>query len=240
MAKNNFLTPMDGVLRWAISALFYVSSMKYINNPLPWCPRDTWCWPDKDKKLIQVLEHVADIDYIMQFVGDPRVCVQAGGACGVWPYRFSQFFDRVYTFEPQPDNYECLLENLSGCYRVIPQHAPLSDDVQTYSIKNDSHELENFGAGYAVADPKGLQSVTIDSLKLDCCDLIQLDIEGFELRALMGGMDTIEAFSPVIVLEEKPLNHVVGDHAKPRKWLEQEFGYRIVGTIHKDVVLARD
>jgi hypothetical protein len=41
----------------------------------------------------------------------------------------------------------------------------------------------------------------IDDLNLECCDLIHLDIEGYELHALMGARNTIEKHQPLIVLE---------------------------------------
>jgi hypothetical protein len=38
-------------------------------------------------------------------------------------------------------------------------------------------------------------------LKLDACDLIQLDVEGFEGKVLEGAIETIIKYSPVITTE---------------------------------------
>ena len=46
--------------------------------------------------------------------------------------------------------------------------------------------------------------VTIDSLNVNC-DLIQLDVEGFEENALKGAYLTIERCKPVIIIEQKRL-----------------------------------
>jgi FkbM family methyltransferase len=206
---------------------------------LPWTGISSWRWPEKDKKLVQVFDHVADIDLFMKYVSNTRVCVQAGGACGIWPLRFSQLFDQVITFEPQPDNFRCLLFNTGGADNIEAINAPLSNGHGKYSISNDITELENYGAGYVVPDGNGLSAVRIDDLELPYCDLIQLDIEGHEKEALQGGAETIAKHKPVIVLEEKPLNHMHGwDHQSPRKWLEREFGYFQVDAIHRDVVLT--
>lgn len=193
-------------------------------------------WPAGDKKLVQVFDHVADIDVIMKHVDKTGLCVQAGGACGVWPLRFSQLFDQVITFEPQLENWYCLCENARAS-NITAFNIPLSNERKRYSIKNDIVERENWGAGYVVEDDNGIQAMCIDDLELSQCDLIQLDIEGYELQALKGAVDTIGTFRPVIVLEEKPLNHVSGDPAKPRKWLEKTFGYRQVDSVHRDVIL---
>lgn len=210
---------------------------KTLDHALPWTKRTQWKWPAGDKKLVQVFDHVSDIDHIMEFVKNTQVCVQAGGACGIWPLRFSQLFDHVVTFEPQMENFSCLLKNVSGTDNISAINAPLASDHEKYSIHNDIQERENWGAGYVVPDESGIRAWTIDEIGLRACDLIQLDIEGKELDALKGAHDTISRFKPIIVLEEKRLNHVPGDHTKPRRWLQETFGYHQVGSIHRDVIL---
>lgn len=212
---------------------------KTYTHALPWTEIADWQWPAGDSKLVQVFDHVSDIDVFMNHVKGRGVCIQAGGACGVWPLRYSQLFDVVYTFEPHPENWACLIENTKGVGNIVSTHAPLCHNHDKYSIRNDAAERENWGAGYCVPNQDGLEGVRIDDLKLDGCDLIQLDIEGFELEALMGGAQTIDAYHPVIVLEEKPLNHMLDkDCAAPRKWLERNFGYELVETVHRDVILC--
>lgn len=211
---------------------------KEYKHALDWTDTDTWCWPAGDKKLVQVFDHVSDIDHFMPHVKDSTLCLQAGGACGVWPLRYAQLFDTVVTFEPQPENYHCLVENCKGVDNIIATHCGLSDNNDKYSIHNDIHERENWGAGYLVPDSGGIATVTIDQLDLPACDLIQLDIEGFELKALKGGAETIRKFLPTIVLEEKPLNHKGGDYAEARHWLEAEYGYKIAAWAHRDVILV--
>lgn len=211
---------------------------KTYSHPLPFTDIVDWCWPAGDKKLVQVFDHVMDIDVFMRHVRGENVCVQAGGACGVWPYRYAQLFDDVYTFEPQPENWHCLQQNIGDINNIHTFHAPLSNDRRAYSVKNDIVERENWGAGYIVPDDNGIEAVLIDDLELNSCDLIQLDIEGYELQALQGAENTIAQYRPVIVLEEKPLNHMRGDHTLPRQWLEKTFGYRLAEIVHRDVVLT--
>ena len=51
-------------------------------------------------------------------------------------------------------------------------------------------------------------SIIIDNLNLPGCDLIQLDVEGYELNALLGAEKTIKKYYPVLCVEfcEKWLN----------------------------------
>jgi len=211
------------------------------SDQMMWTDKVTWRWPAADRKLVSVFNDVKDIDdVIMKHVTNTSVCIQAGGACGVWPLRFSQIFNHVYTFEPQPINYQCLKFNCFDADNITAFNAPLCNKHAKYSIHNSIYERENFGAGYIVPDEKGLEAMCIDDLGVDDCGLIQLDIEGFELEALIGGYKTIERFKPVIVLEEKPLKHMPTrfDHTAPRRWLQDEFGYKQVGSIHRDVILS--
>lgn len=211
---------------------------KIHEQALPWTDITKWRWPYGDTKLVLVFKHVADIDLFMRYVEEPKICIQAGGAAGIWPLRFSQLFETVYTFEPQQDNYECLVFNTKLADNIIAYNAPLSNDYRKYVIKNDIVEKENYGAGYIIPRDDGIQSMLIDDLRLERCDLIQLDIEGYELEALKGGAKTIEQFKPTIVLEEKSLPHAPGDPAKPRKWLQSNFGYKLVDSVHRDVILV--
>ena len=43
--------------------------------------------------------------------------------------------------------------------------------------------------------------MTIDGLNLNACDMIQLDVEGFEQYAIRGAIATIQKFKPVIIAE---------------------------------------
>lgn len=215
-----------------------MTGYKTIEKSIAWTDKTQWRWPAGDLKLVQVFEHVADIDVIMPYVHGRSVCVQAGGACGVWPLRFSQLFDTVYTFEALKENFKCLLKNTEDAQNIQAFNAPLSDNHEKYSIHHDIIERQNFGAGYTIKDPKGLTAIRIDDLSLDACDLIQLDIEGDELSALKGGAETIDAFRPVIVLEEKKLNHVHRSPREARRWLENNFGYELREWVHRDVILT--
>jgi FkbM family methyltransferase len=62
------------------------------------------------------------------------------------------------------------------------------------------HTVGDDPTKYTTAQPF-IPTMTIDQLALDQCDLIQLDCEGYEPNIIMGAMDTIERFKPVISLE---------------------------------------
>ena len=210
--------------------------MKTVVRHLPFTSQTNWAWPDGDEKLLQVFDDVLDIDIIMQYVDKRQVCVQAGGACGVWPLRYSQLFDWVYTFEPMFENIQCLLKNTEGIENILPYRRALAHKEMDGAMVFDQSEIGNYGAVYFQPGEGDALAITIDEFDLDACDLLQLDIEGYELEALKGAVKTIEKYHPVIVLEEKPLPQFPDrDHLAPRRFIEA-MGYKEVDRVKKDVI----
>lgn len=212
---------------------------KTLERDLPFFKRKLWQWPEGDDKLLIVFEQVHDIDKWVDRVDDFAVCVQAGGACGVWPLRLAQLFGRVHTFEPLTDNYACLMVNCDAD-NVTAYNKALSNVHKRVSISNDISERRNYGAGYIVDNPDGVETALIDELELDACGLICLDIEGAELDALKGAAKTIDAYKPLIVIEDKPmpqLGHFGRQVGDPGRWLKQ-FGYELVDRVHWDSVYS--
>lgn len=206
-----------------------------------------WAWPDYDTKLLQVFDEVHDIDIILGYVhghGGSQ-CVQAGGACGVWPQTLLGHFAEVHTFEPDAQNYACLSQNVDRlewhgdtCHKMHTYNAALGAVRGVGTIKRHETEQTNAGAGYVQAGDD-FPVVTIDDLRLTNCALIQLDIEGSERDALLGAYFTLYRQRPVVVIEEKhlPQEHHPDDHLRARRFLEQ-MGYKERARIHRDVVFS--
>lgn len=108
-------------------------------------------------------------------------------------------FAEVHTFEPYAENYVQLAENCKERDNITCYLKALGAYVGAVDILH----LEGGNSGMNITIPgEGVQAVTIDSLKLSSCGLIQLDIERHEMFALMGAIETIEKFKPVVILEE--------------------------------------
>lgn len=218
--------------------------MKKIPNPFDWYPRDFWYWPDHDEKLLQVIHQVHDLDQVLPLIPNKRVCIQAGGACGVWPAYLAQHFDVVYTFEPASENFNCLNKNINDV-NIFAAIGALADVKGVFDLNLDLPEKSNCGAVYLSCidtneTNEACASITIDSLSKKAVDFICLDIEGCEEKALRGAAKTIERCNPVIMIEEKPLPHLKpGEHLKARQFLES-IGYKEVLKVNRDVVFKRD
>ena len=193
-------------------------------------------WPKHDQKLKLADSWVRDLDAAMGFVTDTSTCIQAGGAAGLWPAYLSKHFDRVYTFEPEHENFACLVANCPQ-ENIIKMQAALGCTRGQVSLNLHTAEQHNAGAWYATPDGN-IPILQIDDLGLDEVGFIQLDIEGSELNALMGAVETVKRCGPVVMLEEKPLPQGGIDPSAARKWLEW-YGYKVAGRVHNDVIMAR-
>ena len=118
----------------------------------------------------------------------------------MWPARMAKEFDVVYTFEPNPELAYCVARNAPE-QNIIKFQAALGNDRRR--IKVGSKKLWNYG-GYYINGPGNIPVMRIDDLALDVCDLLMLDIEGVELEAFQGAIETLKTCSPTIVFESKP------------------------------------
>lgn len=180
-----------------------------------------WHWPATGDYTWDVVSaslglHTAIAPYLKQ----TNVVVQAGGNGGLMVQPFAEKFKDVYTFEPDPLNFYCLTLNVTGA-NVHKFQACLGNERAMVSL-NTMYANDN---GAFFIEGKGKVPVLrIDDLGLDECDLIQLDIEGFEYQALLGGLETIKKYKPVIAVE----------FCKP--WAER---YGITETILDDLLISQ-
>lgn len=199
--------------------------MKYIEG---W-----WC-PPKLTAPAAYLRRAEDIDAELTRVKGRRVVIQAGGHIGIYPRYLADRFDRVYTFEPDAENFACLVRNTGDLSNVHAQRAILGEEsgcvgMATHSRSSGGHSVK--GAGHVL-------TWTIDGMGLDACDAILLDVEGYEVRALHGALKTIRRFRPLIVAEENKKQHGKGQQFGDIEACLTPLGYRVVDHVGEDLVFV--
>ena len=196
-----------------------------------------WAWPREDRECLQVIfSSLPDALAAAKLCKRRRTVVQAGGNCGVWPWALAHCFESVVTFEPDSMCFGLLQENLHGTLNIEAHNQALWDTPGTCGMYIEPH---NRGAQWVLPDEGGIPCTTIDSLRIGDCDMIYLDIEGAELKALRGAAETIAHSRPVIAVEDK--GHSLRYGSQPgdiERWLIAEFGYKVVARPHRDVVLT--
>jgi FkbM family methyltransferase len=187
-----------------------------------------WIWPANDENSWNGQNECQDLPlHVLPYVKNKNVMIQAGGNCGFMLSKFVDHFKTIYTFEPDPVNFYCLNQNVTQD-NVIKMQCCLGSDNNPVKVQQlvRPGRLHDIG-GVHIAGYGYTPSITIDGLNLPECDLIQLDIEGFELNALLGGLETIKKYKPVLCIEfcEKWLNRYDSSSEKIEKLLE-ELGYQ--------------
>jgi len=208
-----------------------------------------WLWPDEDESLAGDLPTLCDVDTeVLPYIPEDRrrVVLQAGGAIGAWPKRFSQLFDLVYTAEPYPPSFHCLTVNAPEL-NIIKMNVALGNEHRMVKMDFPEHRersatgKENIG-GFRVVGSGDIPMLKIDDFNFPMLDLIYLDLEGYELMALRGAERTIRECKPWIVLEDKAsCSRRYGyEPGEIEQYLKQEFGYRTVKRFHgqRDVLIA--
>jgi FkbM family methyltransferase len=136
--------------------------------------------------------------------------VSAGGNIGVHLIPLSRIVRYeggvVITFEPQTFIREHLLgPNLAmnGCVNVIVYPEALGAERATAYLPSIDYTMPNNFGGMEIraAGPVPIDVITLDSLGLEKCQLLMLDVEGFELNALRGARETIMRCRPYLYVE---------------------------------------
>lgn len=202
---------------------------------------DFW-FPASDERAHPVIMRDAEpsIAWVLEHVDGRDLIVQAGCNVGVYAVMLAEHFKDVITFEPDHDNYACAVKNIGdvGNFQRIDLRKAALGETEGWA-KVIVVEDGNCGAHRIGLADEGVRVLTIDSLKLRACDCIYLDIEGHELMALKGAVETIERFSPVIILEMKWLGQVYGYSDHDLHDFCVGLGYRQASALGNDRLYVR-
>jgi FkbM family methyltransferase len=200
-------------------------------------------FPKKDNTLGKIRTDILTMTdagprYVSQFCKNKRTVIQAGGNCGIYARLYSELFETVYTFEPDPINFYCLVQNIKNT-NVIKFQSCLGSDHKLVSVAINENTIAKKGYNCGTFQVSGNGKVPvlkIDDLALDQCDLIHLDIEGFEGFALQGAMETIKKFKPTICLEINGLGKQYGWPENKIHNLLETINYKFEITTENDQI----
>jgi len=202
--------------------------------------REGWVWPAEDDVAFRHIRmYIPLLKLAARQAPERRVAVQAGGNAGMYPAILAPMFDRVITFEPEALNFYCLSQNCQNfdnveAYEGVVGNADNKVGLARRAGWDGDKECVNTGSIEVHGDGP-IPQFRIDDLDLPHLDFLQLDVEGYELKALEGAADTIDKHSPVIMLESY-------EHgADPRAFVEELGYHRIIkGDYDQVYVRQRD
>ncbi|MGC2636810.1 MAG: FkbM family methyltransferase [Acidobacteriaceae bacterium] len=149
---------------------------------------------------------------------------------------------RVWAFEPNPENYRCadITIRINGLRNVELRNAGLADETRQFQMATkDQHGIALGGLSTISTQAQDARDATpVDVVSIDEAvpsdrniSVLQLDVEGFELRALRGAIGTIRRCRPLLVIEMFPSD----------PWIAENIlgmGYVLSGKVYSNSILS--
>lgn len=160
--------------------------------------------------------------HFSKYITPGSIAIDIGAHIGTQTLAMSKYVGNngtVYAFEPQNKLFTELAVNtyLNDIKNVKLQHKALGNDQKFIQIQipdegwnnNRSSELVNIineGHGTVVDAPANAEGaktelVHLDSYQLNNVSFIKIDVEGFEMDVIKGGIETIVLNKPVMIIE---------------------------------------
>lgn len=188
-------------------------------------------------------------DSLFRLVKESQIILDIGTNIGSTMLRFLSevgINGFVYGFEPDPINFQEATKNLSlnnfRNYKLF--NLGLGNEKGSLSMVTPV-ESNRGGNRISIKDSvdsaNKVEIVTLDSLNLDKeinkIDLVKIDVEGFELKVLEGGIDLIKKFRPIFFIELDNNNlKEVGDSASDLIEFLNSLNYSITHSLTKEPV----
>jgi FkbM family methyltransferase len=176
-----------------------------------------------------------NLDRTIERVPKKRVAVQAGGNLGIYAKRMSESFNAVYSFEPASDLFVMMTTNApeKNIYRFQAALGYERAQVGVSRIRRDGKPDNHEGITH-VSGPGYIPTLRLDDLALPECDLIVLDVEGWEYFALQGAVDTIRRCRPVLSVEVNKNAGFVNIEPEAIRSFVVQLGYQLVERLQSD------
>jgi FkbM family methyltransferase len=145
-----------------------------------------------------------ECDMISSLAIKNKKCLDIGANFGCISQRLEYDGFEVIAFEPQKELFDNILRKN---FRGIAHNCALSFENGT-TIMPRLRYGDNNSYGQAACNTRSdlgyvkVPMFTLDSFEIDNIGLIKIDVEGFELNVLKGGVATIERNRPVMYIED--------------------------------------
>lgn len=134
----------------------------------------------------------------LEFVKERKVFVDVGAHVGLWSMQAEFDFEQIIAFEPCPEHLEIFPHNMrKNTYTLHP--VALGARAGSVGLGFEDHST----GGTHISGTGDIEMRTLDSFGIERIDLMKIDVEGYELDVVVGGMETIKRCRPVMIVEQK-------------------------------------
>ena len=191
--------------------------------------------PGISTELIRLQSHEpVTTEFLSKKLKEGMVCLDVGGNIGYYATLESKKVGKsghVIAVEPSPINFHYLNRNLAlqkqENWEIYNLAFGDTDGETNFLVSKFSNLSRIIQKGDKVPFDKfeiiNLPMKKIDTFlqekRIEKLDLIRMDIEGYELSALLGAKETLRKFKPLLQVEIHPAEHWLGED-KTRRLLE--------------------
>lgn len=194
----------------------YHNNIAIIKNATHWTE-----WVKKQNKLdVDCSAHLISKKYLKPSDTVLDIGANIGSHSIVYCSQITEL-GKLYAIDPDPEHCLCLKHNLPSWVDIM--EIAISDTIGSIGYK----QYSNTGCNRCVLDNYDfiVQTTTIDEcFTNEKIDFIKMDIEGYELKALVGAKHIIQTYRPYICLESN-------QSALQQAGTSQEELYRYISSI---------
>ena len=237
---------LRAMIQWPVSRVLRRASAKHIaehRKPLVVFAFDHIAHNINLKGVYEGKELDTFFDWIKQYNQEifAGVALDIGANIGNHSLYFSDYFKKVYSFEPNPRTYQVLRLNAVLASHIKCFEVGLSDINKQSQM--DVNPTNSGGATVTDCGSEHAHTITLKSLDSIIGDdedikLIKIDVEGHELKALIGAERVIRKNQPIILFEQHPHDFSDG-HSKVVDLL-RNYGYRKFAVIEESPKLTKN
>lgn len=191
-------------------------------------------------------QHV--LEEFQEYIPNEGTFLDIGANIGNHSLMFQQIFHerKIVCFEASPMNFVLLQHNLSPFENITPICCGLGEKFEVVKFV---HFPQNYGGSGVVSNyPTHIDGMPIESYpkisvitnRLDEFGLtdisfIKMDIEGHEMFAIKGGIETIKRDKPLIWLEDFHYDHNIDK--SPTQYLIDNLEYELIKRVECNFLL---
>ncbi len=155
----------------------------------------------------------AELQFVEKSLREGDVFIDIGANIGLYTLHASSWVGtggKVIAFEPLPQNYQSLNNNISinNGENIVSENLAVADSKGEIEIfYNDMDANSGMASAYLTeySGSEKIDAVSLDQYLLqhpvEKIDFIKMDIEGGEYKALLGMKSTLVDYSPILLIE---------------------------------------